>query len=134
MASEFWETGNPYQDELADAFTIPANSIVHTLQWPNPHVQIFSFQEVRSGIKGRTYYLNWAGYRFNDRSFPKFDLKPTRTASFLGRGWWRKVSLPGQIEFESRYTLNRRESHPARTILHTRPLCRNLVPRVASRN
>lgn len=105
MASEFWETGNPYQDELADAFTIPANSIVHTLQWPNPHVQIFSFQEVRSGIKGRTYYLNWAGYRFNDRSFPKFDLKPTRTASFLGRGWWRKVSLPGQIEFESRYTL-----------------------------
>jgi hypothetical protein len=32
-------------------------------------------------------------------------LKPTRTVSFLGRGWWRKVSLVGQIEFESRYTL-----------------------------
>jgi hypothetical protein len=105
MGTEFWETGNPYRDELSDAFTIPANSIVHTLQWPNQHVQIFSFQEVRSSIKGRTYYLNWAGYRFSDRSFPKFDLKPTSTASFMGRGWWRKVSLPGQIEFESRYAL-----------------------------
>jgi hypothetical protein len=105
MGSEFWETGSPYQTELADAFTIDPNSIVHTLQWPNKHVQIFSFQEVRSGVKGRTYYLYWVGYRFNDRSFPKFDLKPTRTASLLGRGWWRKVSLPGQIEFESRYTL-----------------------------
>jgi hypothetical protein len=105
MGSEFWETGNPYQDELADALTIAPNSIVHTLQWPNKYVQIFSFQEVRSSIKGRTYYLDWVGYRFNERSFPKFDLKLTRTASFLGRGWWRKVSLPGQIEFESRYTL-----------------------------
>ena len=105
MGSEFWETGNPYQNELADAFTIDPNSIVHTLQWPNQRVQIFSFQEARHGSKGRTHYLYWVGYRFNDHSFPKFDLKPTSTASFLRRGWWRKVSLPGQIEFESRYTL-----------------------------
>jgi hypothetical protein len=105
MGSEFWEQGSPYQNELADAFTIAPNSVVHTLQWPNPHVQIFSFQEVHHLSKGRTSYLYWAGYRFNDRSFPKFDLKTTRTASFLRRGWWRKVSLPGQVEFESRYTL-----------------------------
>jgi hypothetical protein len=105
MGSEFWETGNPFQSELADSFTIEPNSIVHTLQWPNPHVQIFSFQEVHHLSKGRTSYLYWAGYRFNDRSFPKFDLKTTRTASFLRRGWWRKVSLPGQVEFESRYAL-----------------------------
>ncbi len=105
MGSEFWEAGNPFQDELADAFTIAPGSIVHTLQWPNKHVQIFSFQEARYGSRGRTYYLYWVGYRFNERSFPKFDLKPTRMASFLRRGWWRKVSLPGQIEFESRYTL-----------------------------
>jgi hypothetical protein len=105
MGSEFWETGNPFQSELADSFTIDPNSIVHTLQWPNPHVQIFSFQEVHHLSKGRTSYLYWAGYRFNDRSFPKFDLKTTRTASFLRRGWWRRVSLPGQVEFESRYAL-----------------------------
>ena len=105
MGSEFWETGNPYQNELADAFSIDPNSIVHTLQWPNTHVQIFSFQEVHHLSKGRTSYLYWVGYRFNDPLFPKFDLKPTRTASFLRRGWWRRVSLPGQIEFESRYTL-----------------------------
>jgi len=105
MGSEFWETGNPYQNELADAFTIAPNSIVHTLRWPNTHAQIFSFQEVHHLSKGRTSYLYWAGCRFSDHSFPKFDLKPTRTASFLRRGWWRKVSLPGQIEFESRYTL-----------------------------
>ena len=105
MGSEFWETGNPYQNELADAFPIAPNSIVHTLRWPNTHAQIFSFQEVHHLSKGRTSYLYWAGYRFSDHSFPKFDLKPTRTASFLRRGWWRKVSLPGQIEFESRYTL-----------------------------
>jgi len=110
MGSEFWETGNPYQNELADAFTIDPNSIVHTLQWPNAHVQIFSFQEVHHLSKGRTYYLYWAGYRFNDRSFPNFDLKPTRTASLRGRGWWRKVSLAGQIEFESRYTLTGEDS------------------------
>jgi len=105
MGSAFWERGNPYQSELADEFTLDPNSIVHTLQWPNKHVQIFSFQEVRYGSKGRTHYLYWVGYRFSDRSFPRFDLKPTRTVSFLGRGWWRKVSLVGQIEFESRYTL-----------------------------
>jgi len=105
MGSEFWEKGNPYQNELADGFTIDPNSIVHTLQWPNQHVQIFSFQEVHHLSKGRTAYLYWVGYRFNDALFPKFDLKPTRTASFLRRGWWRKISLPGQIEFESRYTL-----------------------------
>ena len=105
MGSEFWETGNPYQNELADAFSIDPNSIVHTLQWPHKHVQIFSFQEVHHLSKGRTSYLYWVGYRFNETLFPKFDLKPTRTASFLRRGWWRRVSLPGQIEFESRYTL-----------------------------
>ena len=105
MSSEFWEQGNPYQNELADELSIGPNSIVHTLQWPNKHAQIFSFQEVHHRSKGRTYYLYWVGYRFSDRSFPKFDLKPTRTVSFLGRGWWRKVSLPGQIEFESRFAL-----------------------------
>jgi hypothetical protein len=105
MGSEFWEAGSPYQNDLADAFTIDPNSIVHTLQWPNTRVRIFSFQEVHHLSKGRTSYLYWVGYRFNDPLFPKFDLKPTRTASFLRRGWWRKVSLPGQIEFESRYTL-----------------------------
>jgi hypothetical protein len=105
MSGEFWEQGNPYQNELADELSIGPNSIVHTLQWPNKHAQIFSFQEVHHRSKGRTYYLYWVGYRFSDRSFPKFDLKPTRTVSFLGRGWWRKVSLPGQIEFESRFTL-----------------------------
>jgi len=105
MGSEFWGQGNPFQNELAGELIIDPNSIVHTLQWPNTHVQIFSFQEVRHLSKGRTSYLYWVGYRFSDRSFPKFDLKPTRTVSFLRRGWWRKVSLPGQIEFESRYTL-----------------------------
>jgi hypothetical protein len=105
MGSEFWETGNPHQNELADDFAIRPNTVVHTLQWPNKHVQIFTFQEVHHLSKGRTYYLYWVSYRFNDLSFPKFDLKPTRTVSFLRRGWWRKVSLPGQIEFESRYTL-----------------------------
>ena len=105
MGSEFWERGNPYQNELAEEFTIDPNSVVHTLQWPNKYVQIFSFQEVRSGAKGRTYYLYWVGYRFGERSFPRFDLRPTRTVSFLRRGWWRKVSLPGQVEFESRYAL-----------------------------
>jgi hypothetical protein len=105
MGSEFWERGNPYQNELADEFTINPNSVVHTLQWPNKNVQIFSFQEVQHRSKGRTFYLYWVGYRFSERSFPRFDLKPTRTVSFLRRGWWRKVSLSGQIEFESRYTL-----------------------------
>ena len=105
MGSEFWERGNHYQDELADEFTIDPNSIVHSLQWPNTHVQIFSFQEVHHFSKGRTSYLYWVGYRFDGRPFPRFDLKPTRTVSFLRRGWWRKVSLPGQIEFESRFAL-----------------------------
>jgi hypothetical protein len=110
MGSEFSEQGNPFQDELAGELIIDANSIVHTLQWPNTRVQIFSFQEVRHLSKGRTSYLYWVGYRFGDRSFPKFDLKPTRTVSFLRRGWWRKVSLPGQIEFESRYALTGEDS------------------------
>src|SRR6202789_3529509 len=105
MGSEFWERATPSQNELADEFTIDPNSIVHSLQWPNTHLRIFSFQEVHHLSKGRTSYLYWVGYRFDDRSFPRFDLKPTRTVSFLRRGWWRKVSLPGQIEFESRYTL-----------------------------
>ncbi|MFZ0886483.1 MAG: hypothetical protein WAN14_23985 [Candidatus Acidiferrales bacterium] len=105
MGSEFWERGSPYLNELAEELTTGPNSIVHTLQWPNLHVQIFSFQEVRRGTKGRTYYLYWAGYRFSERSFPKFDLKATGTASFLRPGWWRRVSLPSQIDFESRYTL-----------------------------
>jgi hypothetical protein len=110
MGSEFWKQGCPYQQELADELTIDPNSIVHTLQWPNSHVQIFSFQEVRHRSKGRTYYLYWVGYRFSDRLFPKFDLKPTRTVPLLRRGWWRKVSLAGQIEFESRYTLTGEDS------------------------
>jgi hypothetical protein len=105
MAGEFWEQGNPFQNELAEELTLDPNSIVHTLQWPNKHAQIFSFQEVHHRSKGRTYYLYWVGYRFSDRSFPRFDVKPTRTVSFLRRGWWRKVSLAGQIEFESRYSL-----------------------------
>lgn len=105
MGSEFWERGNPYQDELAEEFTIAANTIMQTLQWPNPQVQIFSFQEVRDGGKGRRYYLDWVGYRFSGHSFPRFDLRPTSTVSLLPRGWWRKVALPGQIEFESRFTL-----------------------------
>lgn len=105
MGSEFWEQGSPYQNELAEELSIAPDSIVHTLQWPNPHVQIISFQEVRRGVKGRTSYLYWAGYRFSERSFPKFDLKATRTPSFLRPGWWRKVSLAGQIDFESRYAL-----------------------------
>jgi hypothetical protein len=105
MGSEFWERGSPYQNEIAEELSINPDSIVHTLQWPNQRVQIFSFQEVRHGAKGRTSYLYWAGYRFSDRSFPKFDLKATGTASFMRSGWWRKVSLSGQIDFESRYTL-----------------------------
>jgi hypothetical protein len=105
MGSEFWEQGNLYEKELAEEFTIGASTIVHTLQWPNPQVQIFSFQEVRHGAKGRRYFLNWVGYRFCDRSFPRFDLRLTSTVSFLRRGWWRKISLPGQVEFESRFTL-----------------------------
>ncbi len=105
MGSEFWERECPYQSELAEELTTDANLIVHTLRWPNAQVQIVSFQEIRHGAKGRSQYLYWVGYRFSERVFPKFDLKTTRTASFLGRGWWRKVSLPGQIDFESRYTL-----------------------------
>ena len=105
MGSEFWERGSPYQNELAEELSADPNSIVHTLRWPNPRAQIFSFQEVRGGTKGRTYYLYWAGCRFSERSFPKFDLKATGTASLMRSGWWRKVSLPGQIDFESRYAL-----------------------------
>ena len=105
MGSEFWEQGSPYQSELAEELSTGPDSIVHTLQWPNQSAQIFSFQEIRRGVKGRTSYLYWAGYRFSERSFPKFDLKATRTASFMRPGWWRKVSLPGQVDFESRYAL-----------------------------
>ena len=105
MGSEFWEQASPYQSELAEELSTGPDSIVHTLQWPNQHVQIFSFQEIRRGVKGRTSYLYWAGYRFSERAFPKFDLKATRTASFIRPGYWRKVSLPGQIDFESRYAL-----------------------------
>ncbi|MFZ0581515.1 MAG: hypothetical protein WAN72_04200 [Candidatus Acidiferrales bacterium] len=105
MGSEFWERQSPYQSEIAEVLTTGPDSIVHTLQWPNQSVQIFSFQEVRYGVKGRTSYLYWAGYRFSECSFPKFDLKATRTASFMRPGWWRKISLPGQVDFESRYAL-----------------------------
>ncbi|MGA7223946.1 MAG: hypothetical protein WA673_06820 [Candidatus Acidiferrales bacterium] len=105
MGSEFWERGSPCQSELAEELSAGPDSIVHTLQWPNQGAQIFSFQEIRRGVKGRTSYLYWAGYRFSERSFPKFDLKATRTASFMRPGYWRKVSLPGQIDFESRYAL-----------------------------
>jgi hypothetical protein len=105
MDSEFWEQASPYQSEIAEELSTGPESIVHTLHWPNQRAQIISFQEVRRGAKGRTSYLYWAGYRFSERSFPKFDLKATRTASFMRPGYWRKVSLPGQIDFESRYAL-----------------------------
>jgi len=105
MGSEFWEQGIPHQNELAEELAIDPNTIVHTLQWPNPQVQIFSFQEVPPVSKGRRYYLSWVGYRFSDRTFPRFDLKPTSTVSLLRRGWWRKISLPDQVEFESRFAL-----------------------------
>ena len=105
MGSEFWPQGNPYQDELASELGIARDSIVHTLRWPNAHAEMFSFQEARRGAKGRTHYHDWIGYRFSERSFPNFDLKPAGLVPFIRRGWWRKVSLPGQIDFASRFVL-----------------------------
>jgi len=103
MGTEFWKQGSPYQNELPGELGIDPNSIVHTLRWPNPQVEIFSFQEVRHGTRGRSFYQYWVGYRFGERAFPKFDLRPAGMVSFIRRGWWRKVSLPGQIDFASRY-------------------------------
>ena len=105
MGSEFWPQENPYQDELANEVGIARDSIVHTLRWPNAHAEMFSFQEARRGAKGRTHYHDWIGYRFSERSFPNFDLKPAGLVPFIRRGWWRKVSLPGQIDFASRFVL-----------------------------
>jgi hypothetical protein len=105
MGSEFWQQGSPYQLELADELSITPDSIVHTLRWPNTRAEIFSFQEVRHGSKGRIHYHYWVGYRLGAHLFPKFDLKPAGLVPFIRRGWWRKVSLPGQIDFASRYVL-----------------------------
>jgi hypothetical protein len=110
MGSEFWERGSPYQNELADELTINPNSIVHILRWPHKGVEIVSFQEVRHGNRGPAYYHYWVGYRFGERSFPKFDLKPAGAVSFMRRGWWRKVSLVGQVDFASRYILTGEDS------------------------
>jgi hypothetical protein len=109
MGSEFQEQGGPYQHELAEELSISPDSIVHTLRWPNPRVEIFSFQEVRHGSKGRIYYHYWVGYRLGAALFPKFDLKPAGAVPFIRRGWWRKVSLPGQIDFDSRFVLTGEE-------------------------
>jgi len=110
MGSEFWEQGGAYQGEIAEQLAIKPDSIVHTLQWPNNNVEVFSFQEVRHGRKGRLNYHYWVGYRFSDRVFPKFDLRPSGAVSFIRRGWWRKVSLPGQIDFASRFMLTGEDS------------------------
>ena len=105
MGSEFWPQGSPYQDELATELGIAPGSIVHTLRWPNAHAGIYSFQEARYGAKRRMQYHDWIGYRFSERFFPNFDLKPAGLVPFIRRGWWRKVSLPGEIDFASRYVL-----------------------------
>jgi hypothetical protein len=110
MGSEFWSQGSPYQAELADQLSFDPNSIVHTLRWPNARVEIFSFQEVRHGNRGRMYYHAWTGYRFAERVFPQFDLKPAGVVPFIRRGWWRKISLPGQVDFASRYVLTGEDS------------------------
>jgi hypothetical protein len=110
MSTEFWERANPYQNEIAGELAIDPNSIVHTLRWPHQDAEIFSFQDVRRGKKGILYYHYWVGYRFCDRLFPNFDLKPAGAGSFMRRGWWRKVSLPGQIDFASRYSLTAEDS------------------------
>jgi hypothetical protein len=112
MGSESWKEGNPHQAELAEELSIDAKSIVHSLRWPNAHVEIYSFQEVRRGTKGRTYYHYWIGYRFVESSFPKFDLKPVGVVPFIRRGWWRKVTLAGQVDFDSRFVLTGKDFAP----------------------
>ncbi len=106
MGTQFWNQGSPYQDELAHELGIDPNWIVHTLRWPNAQVEIFSFQEVRRGSKGRIYYHTWIAYRFGRRLFPKFDLNPKGVVRFILQGWRRRVSLTGQLEFTRRYLLN----------------------------
>jgi hypothetical protein len=128
MGSEFWQQGSPHQDELADELSISPNSIVHTLHWPNTHVEIFSFQEVRRGSKGRIYYHYWVGYRLGVHLFPKFDLKPAGVVPFIRRGWWRKVSLPGQIDFASRFVLTG-ENGPAIEQFFTPGRCAAILSR-----
>lgn len=128
MGSEFWPQGNPYQDELANELGITRDSIVHTLRWPNAHAEIFSFQEARSGAKRRMQYHDWIGYRFSNRSFPNFDLKPAGLVPFIRRGWWRKVSLPGQIDFASRFVLTG-EDEPAIVKFFTPDRCAAILSR-----
>src|SRR5271154_3356630 len=105
MGTEFWNQGNPHQNELGIELGIDPNSIVHTLRWPNAQVEILSFQEARRVKRGRIYHHSWIGYRFSETKFPGFDLKPAGVAPFMRRGWWGKVSLPGQVDFESRFVL-----------------------------
>src|SRR4029077_12672746 len=59
MGTQFWKQGNPYQDELARELSMDPNWIVHPLRWQNAKAEIFSFQEVRRGNKGRIYYHTW---------------------------------------------------------------------------
>jgi hypothetical protein len=128
MGSEFWPQGNPYQDELAAELGSAPDSIVHTLRWPNAHAEIFSFQEARYGAKRRMQYHDWIGYRFSERSFPNFDLKPAGLVPFIRRGWWRKVSLPGQIDFASRFVLTG-EDEPAIEQFFTPERCAAILSR-----
>ena len=106
MGTQFWNRGSPYQDELAHELGIDPNWIVHILRWPNAQVEIFSFQEVRYGNKGRIYYHTWIGYRFGRRLFPKFALNRKGVVRFILQGWRRRVSLTGQLEFARRFLLN----------------------------
>jgi hypothetical protein len=105
MGTEFWKQGNPYQDELAHELSIDPNWVVHTLRWPNAQADIFSFQEVRRGNKGRIYYHNWIGYRFGRLLFPKFDLNRKGIVRSIFQGWGRRVFLTGQLDFTRRYLL-----------------------------
>jgi hypothetical protein len=128
MGSKFWPQGNPHQDELANELGITPGSIVHTLRWPNARAEMFSFQESRRGAKGRTHYHDWIGYCFSERSFPNFDLKPAGLVPFIRRGWWRKVSLPGQIDFASRFVLTG-EDEPAIEQFFTPDRCAAILSR-----
>ena len=112
MGSESWKEGNPRQEEPAEELSIGPQSIVHSLRWPNAHAEIYSFQEVRRGAKGRPYYDYWIGYRFAESVFPKFELKPVGVVPFIRRGWWRKVTLAGQVDFDSRFVLTGNDVAP----------------------
>jgi len=105
MGTQFWKQGNPYQDELARELSMDPNWIVHTLRWPNAQAEIFSFQEVRRGNKGRIYYHTWIGYRFGRYLFPKFQLNPKGVIRSIFQWWRRRISLTGQLEFTRRYLL-----------------------------